>query len=144
MVENPSEAAILIEGAISALAHAHPNNPPNLRFGAAVLSAQGAVFSASAFWSDSLSLVLHAEHSALAHAAAHGQHAISAIACVSTEDLSMEQFCHPCGICKQLIYENGRATGIDVSVYMANLKGEYISKKISELAPFPWPPMSSK
>lgn len=139
MEENHRGAADLIGEAIRALEHAHPSNPPDLRFGAAV-HAQGRIFSASAFWSDSLSLVLHAEHAALAHAAAHGCHRISAIACVSTEDSSRQQHCHPCGLCKQLVYENSRTSGLDVMVYKANLDGQYIAKPVSELVPFPWPP----
>lgn len=129
----------LIREAIAALSNAHPANPANLRFGAAVLSTSGKVFSASAFWSDTLSLVIHAEHAALVHAAANGEHTISAVACVSTEDANQKKHCHPCGICKQLLYENSRRSGRDIAVYMANLDGEYVSKKISELVPFPWP-----
>lgn len=139
MEEKPREASSLVAEAIRALDHAHPSNPPNLRFGAAVLDTRGNIFSASAFWSDSLSLVLHAEHAALAHAAAHGCHLISAIACVSTEDPTQRQHCHPCGLCKQLVYENARTSGLDVRVYMANLSGQYIARPISELVPFPWP-----
>jgi cytidine deaminase len=139
MDNDPEIPALLIREATAALSNAHPANPPNLKFGAAVLSADGKVFSASAFWSDTLSLVVHAEHAALVHAAAHGEHTISAIACVSTEDESRKKHCHPCGICKQLLYENSRRSGRDITVYMANLNGDCITKRISELVPFPWP-----
>jgi cytidine deaminase len=129
----------LIGEAIQALDHSHPSNPKNLWFGAAVQTSSGSVFASSAFWSDTLTLALHAEHAALAHAAAHNEREVIAIACVSTEDESGLAFCHPCGICKQLLYESSLASGIDIRVFMANLKGDFIGKWISELVPFPWP-----
>ena len=107
----------LIREAMLATERSHPANPPNLRFGAAV----------------------HAEQSALAHAAAHNDRQVVAIACVSTEDESGESCCHPCGICKQLLYESSRNSGIDIVVLMANRKGKFVTRKISELSPFPWP-----
>ena len=132
-------AEVLIGEAIRAIDRSHPSNPPKLRFGAALKTSSGNVFSSSAFWSDTLTLALHAEHAALAHAAAHNDRRVIAIACVSTEDPNGDAFCHPCGICKQLIYENSLSSGIDVLVLMANRKGGFISKRVSELDSFPWP-----
>ena len=129
----------LIGEAVRAIEGSHSSNPKNLLFGSAVQTSSGNVFASSAFWSDTLTLVLHAEHAALAHAAAHNDRDVVAIACVSTEDESGNDFCHPCGICKQLIYENSLYSGIDVHVFMANLKGEFMTKRISELVQFPWP-----
>jgi cytidine deaminase len=132
-------AKSLIDEAIRAIDRSHPSNPPNLRFGAALKTVSGNVFSSSAFWSSTLTLALHAEHATLAHAAAHNDRSVVAIACVSTEDPKGDAFCHPCGICKQLIYENSLSSGIDILVLMANLKGGFISKRVSELDLFPWP-----
>ena len=129
----------LISAAIKAIQTAHPVNPPNLRFGAAVLTRDGNIYASSAFWSETLSLTLHAEHSALAHAAANNEREILAIASVSTEDEMQNSFCNPCGLCKQLIYESSIFSGIEIKVIMANLKGEYTSAGIFELCPFPWP-----
>lgn len=129
----------LINEAIRALDNANEKQPEHLRFGAAVLSKQGNIYSSGNYWSDTAFLVLHAEQAALAHAASHGERDILAIACVSTEDEKKEKFCHPCGVCKQLIYESSRDSKIDVEVVMANLKGEYIAKKISEIISYPWP-----
>jgi cytidine deaminase len=130
----------LVEAAIRALSLSHPRNPPNLQFGAAVLAASGEIYTASAFWSDSLTLAIHAEHAALVHAAMHGDRSIVAIACVSTEDPEGKQFCHPCGLCRQVIYESRLESQTEIAIYMANLKGEYLDKTISELMTFPWPP----
>jgi len=130
----------LIKAAIGALDLSHPRNPPNLRFGAAALALSGEIYVASAFWSDTLSLAIHAEHAALIHAAMHGDLVVQAVACVSTEDPEGREYCHPCGLCLQVIYENSRESRRDVSIFMANLKGDWIEKKISELVLFPWPP----
>src|SRR3990167_6102896 len=115
---------LLIQEAIRALDTSHPQHPENLRFGAAVLTKTGHIYSASAYWSDTATLTLHAEQAALVHAAAHGERDIIAIVCVSTEDESGKKICHPCGLCKQLIYESTRHSGIDIEVIMANLQGE--------------------
>ncbi len=139
MKTTPEQHTSLIQEAIRALSTAHPKNPPNLRFGAAVLTRAGNIYASSAFWSDTLSLALHGEQAALAHAAAHNERDIVAIACVSTEDQAGEKFCHPCGICKQLLYESSQASGIDIEVLMANLKGQSLRKQISEIVPYPWP-----
>ena len=129
----------LIQRAIQALDTSHPNQPKNLRFGAAVLTRSGTIYSASVFWSATSSLTIHAEHAALAHAAAHGERGIVAIACVSTEDEQGEKICHPCGLCKQVIYESSMDSGIDVEVIMAGLSGHCVVKKISEIVSYPWP-----
>jgi cytidine deaminase len=132
-------ANALIREAIRAIDGSHPANPANRRFGSALQTSSGHVFASSAFWSDTLSLTLHAEHAALAHAAAHNDRQVVAIASVSTEDEHGETYCHPCGICKQLIYENSLSSGIDILVLMANLKGKFTARHISELDLFPWP-----
>jgi cytidine deaminase len=129
----------LISAAIESLKKAHKNQPKDLTYGSAVLTKKGNIYSACNYWSYTASLTLHAEQAALAHAAAHGETEIIAIACVGTEDNKKEQFCHPCGMCKQLIYESSIDSKIDIEVIMANLKGEHISKKISELVSHPWP-----
>ena len=58
---------------------------------------------------------------------------------VGKEDPEMEKLCHPCGMCKQLIWENSLKSGIPIKVVMANLKGKYIVKDIKEIVQYPWP-----
>ena len=129
----------LLAEARASLERSHPANPPDRKFGAAVLSSSGEIFSSSAYWSETLALCLHAEQTALAVAAAHAQREIVAIATISTEDPEGKAHCHPCGICKQLLYESSQFSGIDIQVYMSNLEGDVIEKRISELVLFPWP-----
>lgn len=138
-----------VKEAVNVLERAYIPDPKGWRFGSAVLTKKGDIYSSGQYYSDTYSLTLHAEQAALAHAAAHGEHDVVAIAAVSTEDPKGKAFCHPCGMCKQLLYEHamrspapsgaGRS-GHDVDVVMANHKGEYIVKKISQLISFPWPP----
>ncbi len=125
----------LVQAAIQAISTVHPKQPKPYHYGAAVLTTKGAVYTASNYWSDTATLTLHAEQAALAHAAAHGERNVVAVACVSLE----EGYCHPCGICKQLIWENSRDFGTDIDVVMARRDGTFIVKKISELVPYPWP-----
>ncbi|MBI1971990.1 MAG: cytidine deaminase [Candidatus Aenigmarchaeota archaeon] len=128
----------LVAAAIAALKNAYCG-ASSTRFGAAVLTESGNIYSSGQYFSETYTLTLHAEQAALAHAAAHGEHKITAIACVSTEDSDKEKYCHPCGVCKQLIYESYRKGGATIKVIMANLKGEYEIKDINEIISHPWP-----
>ncbi|MBI3955632.1 cytidine deaminase [Candidatus Gottesmanbacteria bacterium] len=127
----------LVTEAIKALENAYVPDPKGWRFGSAVLTAKGNIYSSGQYYSDTYSLTLHAEQAAIAHASAHGEHEIVAIAGVGTD--KPEAYCHPCGMCKQLLYEKFLRHKIDIDVVMANTKGKYIVKKISELVPYPWP-----
>jgi cytidine deaminase len=130
----------LVKEAIKALDNFYGGDPNSKYiFASAVLTDKGNIYSASNYVSDTASLTLHAEQAALAHAAAHKDNKIVAIAMVGKEDSNGEEFCHPCGICKQLIWENSMKSGISIKVVMANLKGKYIVKDIKELVPYPWP-----
>ncbi len=128
----------LVAAAISAMKNAYCEEK-STRFGSAVLAESGNIYSSGQYFSDTYTLTLHAEQAALAHASAHGEHRIVAVACVSTEDPRKEKYCHPCGMCRQLIYENGRRSGTTIKVVMANMKGAYETKDIIEMASHPWP-----
>ncbi len=127
----------LVAEAIEALERAYIPDPKGWRFGSAVLTAKGNIYSSGQYYSDTYSLTLHAEQAAIAHASAHGEHDIIAIASVGTD--KPNEFCHPCGICKQLIWEKSLRFKRDIDVVMANTKGNYIVKKTSKLVPYPWP-----
>jgi cytidine deaminase len=130
----------LVKEAINAL-DSFWGGDPNSKYiyGSAVLTDKGNVYAASNYASDTASLTLHAEQAALAHAAAHKDTRIIAIAMVGKEDPEGEKICHPCGICKQLIWENSMKSGIQIKVVMANLKGKYVVKNIKDIVPYPWP-----
>lgn len=132
----------LVKEAIKALDSFYGPDDPDYKwiYGAAVLTEKGNIYAASNYVSDTASLTMHAEQAVLSHAAAHKDTRIIAIAVVAgREDPKGKKFCHPCGLCKQLIWENSMKSGIPVKVFMANLKGKYVVKDIKELVPFPWP-----
>lgn len=138
MTDAPRNARLVAE-AIKALDLSNPANPPDRKFGAALMTAKGNVYAASAFWSETLALCLHAEQAALAHAAAHGELDVVALACVSTESADETALCHPCGLCKQLLYESAKAAGHEITILMAARNGNYKAVGIADLTPFPWP-----
>jgi cytidine deaminase len=130
----------LIKEAIKALDSFYGGDPKSKYiYAAAVLTDKGNIYSASNYVSDTASLTLHAEQAALSHAAAHKDSRIVAIAIVGKEDPKGEMICHPCGICKQLLWENSLKSGIQIKVIMANLKGKHIVKDIKEIVSYPWP-----
>ncbi len=130
----------LVGSAIEALKYAYGIPEGRTVYSSAVLSRTGKVYSASAYGSDTASLTLHGEQAALAHAAAHMDGDIVAIATVSDAEPEDGVFCTPCGMCKQLIWENSLRSGIHIDVIMANKSGKYAVRKIDDLVPFPWPP----
>ncbi len=129
----------LVNSAIKALGDAYGVEKGGRIYASAVLSTTGKIYTAGAYWSYTASLTLHGEQAALAHAAAHGDGDILAIVSVCDDKPRDGVFAHPCGICKQLIWENSLRSGISVKVVMANSSGKYIVKEIKDLVPYPWP-----
>ncbi len=129
----------LIAAALMALDVAFVRLPRNNKFGAAVLTTNGNIYRAGNYFSSTFSLSIHAEVAALVHAAAHGDPYITAIAIVSTEDPHGKALCHPCGSCRQLIFENARISKLPIDVVMSSYSGQYEVREIRELVPYPWP-----
>jgi len=127
----------LIKAARDGLANSYGIEPGKRTFGAAVLTSRGNIFASGVYKSETGTLTLHAEQAVLAHAAAHGEHEIIAIAIISDENPS--EFTNPCGLCKQLLYENSRRSGLTITVILTNLNGEYQLKELSEFIVYPWP-----
>ncbi len=126
----------LVKAAIEAMKHCYFPREDGLLFGSAVLTKSGKIFSSGYYRSDSYTLTLHAEQAALAVAAANGEKELVAIVTVNNAG---KEFSTPCGLCRQLIWENSKHSRLDIDVILANQDGEYEVKKISELIPFPWP-----
>jgi len=90
------------------------------------LTDKGNMYEGVSYNSDTLTLTMHSEASALAHAAIHGEKNIVAITGPN------------CHICKQLIWESSLNSGIEILVIIP--EGEKIKKiPISSLMPYPWP-----
>lgn len=121
-----------------ALQNGYPKDSSS-SYSAAVLAGDGNMYSAASYGSDTGSLTLHGEQSALAHAAAHGQGEIHAMAVASTENLPKGEFTPPCHMCKQLLWESRLRSGVPLLIILANNFGETKEVYIDDLMPLPWP-----
>jgi len=84
------------------------------------------IYTGVSYLSDTETLTMHSEATALAHAAIHGEKDIVAITGPN------------CHICKQLIYESGLRSGIDVVVVIGE-DNQIKQIPISKMMPYPWP-----
>lgn len=91
-----------------------------------VLTDKGNIYEGISYNSDTLTLTMHCEMTALAHAAIHGEHNIVAITGPN------------CHMCKQLIWESALRSGIDILIIMEE-DGEIKRVPISSLMQYPWP-----
>lgn len=115
----------LLEKAKKAIDNAFPKTAVN-KFAVAVLTKNGNIYEGVSYGSDTSTLTMHSEATALAHAAIHGETEIIAITGPN------------CHICKQLIYENSLRSGIDVVVVFEE-EGKIKQIPISSMMPYPWP-----
>lgn len=118
------ECQKLIQAADEALVNTYPKSSEG--FSVAVMTKKGNIYTGVSYLSDTYTLTMHSEATALAHAAIHGEKAIVAITGPN------------CHICKQLIYESSLRSGIDVVVIIEE-KDKIKQVPISELMPYPWP-----
>lgn len=128
----------LIKAAKEALNNPYPKGA-EIVYSAAVLSKEGNIYSAAQYYSDTYSLTLHGEQSALAHAGAHGEGDIVAIAVASSEKLEKGQFTYSCNMCKQLLYENSKRSGLPIEVIFVNSFDETQEVNLSDMISYPWP-----
>lgn len=128
----------LIKSAVAALSNPYPLDAKTV-YSAAVLTKKGNIYSAAQYFSDTYSLTLHAEQCALVHAATHGEGEIVAIAVSSNEELEKGEFCYSCNMCKQLLYESQKRSGIPMTVLFFNNQGEVKEVALSEMISYPWP-----
>lgn len=129
----------LIRAALEGMRNAFTgtNKPEDMRFGAAVLTKKGNIFSSGQYYSDTYSLTLHAEQSALAHAAAHGEYAIVAIAITGNEP---GDSIYPCHMCKQLLWESYLRSKENTELMMVDERGKVLKRlKLLDIINYPWP-----
>lgn len=128
----------LIQSAKDAL-----NNPffkdSKSKFTAAVLTSKGNIYSAVSYFSDTYSLTLHGEQAALAHAACHGEGEIIAIAIASNEEKDSGEFTNPCHLCKQLLYESQKHSGLPMLVILTNNHNQTKEIPLLDMISYPWP-----
>jgi cytidine deaminase len=95
--------------------------------GAAVLTGDGRVYSGCNVENVSYGLTICAERTALVKAVSEGHRDIRAVAIYA----GTEQYCSPCGACRQVIAEFGP----HITVIQANKHGKYVTSTIEELLP---------
>ncbi|MEK9176634.1 MAG: hypothetical protein AAB520_04300 [Patescibacteria group bacterium] len=132
----------LITAALEGMKNAFTGNnkPEDMRFGAAVLTKKGNIYSSGQYYSDTYSLTLRAEQTALAHAAAHGEYDIVAIAITGNEPVGPGDSIYPCHMCKQLLWENHLRSKENTELILLNEKGKILEKlKLLDIINYPWP-----
>lgn len=119
----------LLERADKALVNTYPESGNG--YAVALLTKTGNIYEGASYKSDTYTLTMHSEATALANAAIHGEKDVVAITGPN------------CHICKQLIYESSLNSGIDVLVIIKEDDG-IKQIPISELMPYPWPDKKAK
>lgn len=135
---NEKEKKKLVDEAKDALGRCYPKDSPH-KYSAAVLTANGAIYSAGSYGSFTASFTLYGEQSALAHAASHGEEVVRAIAVASNEENKQGEFTAPCHMCKQLLWESRLRSGEPLPIILSNDHGETKEVLIDELMLLPWP-----
>lgn len=118
------ECSKLLKLADEAMINTYPEGGEG--YSVTVMTKNGNIYSGVSYKSDTETLTMHSEATALAHAAIHGEKNIVAITGPN------------CHICKQLIYESSLQSGIDVVVIIEEDK-QIKQIPISKLMPYPWP-----
>lgn len=113
----------LLEHAQSAKARTYPE-PGG--YAVALLTKAGKIFEGVSYKSDTYTLTMHSEATALANAAIHGETEVIAITGPN------------CHMCKQLIWEHALHTGIDIRVVIEE-DGVVKLVPISQQMPYAWP-----
>ena len=99
------------------------------KIGACILTLDGGYFDGCIIESVIFGLGTCAERAAINHAVVSGEIAFKALAVVD-EGLS-----YPCGACLQYLLQFAQAAGTDPVIIVADIKGNYVSKMISDLLP---------
>jgi len=121
-----SELSSLFNAAVQALRFAKPNYS-GFSVGAAVQTKDGKIYTGCNFENPSLMMSLCAEKLAILKALSEGADTIERIVITSSE----EDYCYPCGSCRQFIFEFCP----DAEIYVMSSKG--IKKyTIEELLPY--------
>jgi cytidine deaminase len=121
-----------LERAAAAAANAAYSPYSKVRVGAALLAADGRLFTGCNVENASYGLTICAERVAAAAAVAAGSRHWRAIAITSNRDEPLM----PCGACRQFLFEFGR----DLDVHVRGAAGARLVARLSELLPRPFGP----
>jgi len=104
----------------------------NFQVGAALLSADGTVYTGCNIESAAFSPTCCAERTALVKAVSEGIRKFTAIAVAGNPMGKEPDYCYPCGVCRQMLYEFG---GDNLQVIVAKTPEDMKVHSLSELLP---------
>jgi len=139
---NKDQEKKLIQAALVGIKNAFTgtNKPDDFRIGAAVLTKKGNIYSSGHYYSDTYSLTLHVEQAVLAHAAAHGEYGIVAIAITGNGAIGPDDSIYPCHMCKQLLWESYLRSKENTKIIMLDEKGNVLERiNLLDTINYPWP-----
>jgi len=103
----------------------------NFQVGAALLAENGTVYTGCNIESAAFSPTCCAERTALVKAVSEGVHDFTAVAVTGGSDGA--DYCYPCGVCRQMLYEFG---GDNLQVIVAKSEDDFRIYKLAELLPY--------
>jgi len=108
--------------------------------GAAALFDSGEIYTGVNVESASFSGTLCAERNAIFHAVAEGERRLIAIAIVGGTDFAREEYCVPCGACRQVMRDF--ADKDNMIILSAKEPDDYLEHTLDEMLPFSFGPES--
>ena len=121
----------LIVSALNAMKNSY-SPYSHFRVGAALLCADGTVYTGCNVENASFGATNCAERTAVFKAVSEGKRDFKALAVVGGKNGAVEALCHPCGICRQVLAE---FCGADFRIVLFDGKNT-VSHTLSELLPF--------
>jgi cytidine deaminase len=112
------------------------------KVGATLVTKKGKIYTGCNIENSSLMLSVCAEKVALLKALSEGKRSFKAIAIVSNS----EEYCYPCGSCRQMLWEFAKDVDIYLSCNRQGLQNIKVIKKYSlnEFLPYPFTPLERK
>lgn len=114
----------------------------NFNVSAAVLAASGKIYTGVNVENASYPAGICAERNAIFHAVSCGEKEISAIAIVGGKNYTIDDYCYPCGICRQVMREF--CAPEHMRVIVAKTIDDYKELSLAELLPLSFGPESLK
>lgn len=125
----------LVASAMAATTKAFLTKEGGTRYGAAVLTASGRIYSSGQYSSFNHSTNIHAEQAALVMATENGDTDVLMLAVASNTN---PEYTRPCGVCRQFMLEHATRSHRDFVVLMVRNDGSWEEAKVSELIPLAW------
>ena len=130
---------LLIEKAIEKLPNSYaPYSRYNVA--AAALFDSGEIYTGVNVESASLGMTICAERNAIFHAIAEGEKKLLAVAIVGGTDFAREEYCVPCGACRQVMRDF--ADKDNMIILSAKEPDDYLEHTLDEMLPFSFGPES--